>query len=551
MKKEILAAYLRVSTPDQVSRSIPEQKLDAEIKAKSLGMELELYSDEGLSASKDDNIKYRPEIQRLLHDISAGKVKHLYTEDSTRLSREDAASAIIFGRIKKYGVKLYYKNGQVLDLRNPIDKLQVHVLDGFAQYEGSIRQMRFEMGLKQATRQGRFVGPSPPFGYKKNESGHLIIDEDEKIVFLEIVKQFLDGQGTYRIAQRLNVKGVETRSIKRGKFVKWNAGTIASMLKNPVYYGVRFYGKENNKVVESTVVIDCPPIIDQKTFMLIQKQFVKNRIHSKRNNSVNNYLLRGLIKCGKCNENYHGKIKPTRGERLYCCLSKRVGYESCSNKNINLDRLDNAVWCMIRHTPHFYNALFKELNSNYDENSINREILSMENALQRLESEYKRLLSKLLSMDDNVAESSLSIINKLIEEKEKEMKLAETDLSKLRARLSSRSVNPLSIIDKKYIKNGVIHIDDSEDKMRLIKSVVKQIIVDFDEQTKKHTLNVEFQGLDPVRIKLSSKPYRYREGFEKIDDPFRFSNENGLLFKLDLAGNVNSFKEKFDGLASD
>jgi DNA invertase Pin-like site-specific DNA recombinase len=550
--KETLHAYIRVSTPGQVALSVPEQRLDAKYKAKALGMNLKEYIDSGISASTSENINNRPAMQELLQAIKDGQVKAIYTEDSTRMSREEISSGIIFGTIKKYGVILYYKMGQGLNLQNPQDMLQVSVLDSFAQFEGAIRQQRFGMGLKQASRKGKFVGPNTPFGYEKNEKGHLKKNEEEEVVFLSIVKDFLSGEGTYTIANRLNSKGTETRSMKKDKNIKWNAGTIASMLKNTVYYGVRYYGKDKKgKVTDTTVETTCDPIIDKKTYDLIQEQFKKNRIHSKRHNTVHKYLLRSLIKCGceNCGNNFFGFIKENRGQRSYNCLSKKTGYKSCKNKNINLDRLDNAVWCAVRHTPHFYQTMIEELNRLYNEEEIKKEISILAAAQKRLEKEYERLLNKMISMDSESPEAAINAINKLLKEKEKEIKVNNSDLAIQTAKLSSKNVNPLGFIDKKYIKNGAVSVDNIDDKIRLVQQVVKQITVTFLAENNSHKIDIEIAGSKPITFHLKASAYRYRKGFEQKDDPFRYANENGLLFKMDV-GSVTQFKENFNGLVS-
>ena len=55
------------------------------------------------------------------------------------------------------------------------------------------------------------------------------------------------------------------------------------------------------------------------------------------------YLLNGVIECGKCGRNYNGKTRASKKDHFYYCMSKRLD-SSCGNRSINIDKIESAIW---------------------------------------------------------------------------------------------------------------------------------------------------------------------------------------------------------------
>ena len=69
-------------------------------------------------------------------------------------------------------------------------------------------------------------------GYDKDKDGNLIINEKEAEIVRMIFRMYLGGDGTFRIAKKLNELGIPTVTGKQ-----WHETTIRGMLKNEKYKG--------------------------------------------------------------------------------------------------------------------------------------------------------------------------------------------------------------------------------------------------------------------------------------------------------------------------
>ena len=99
-------------------------------------------------------------------------------------------------------------------------------------------------------RDGEFVGPFPPYGYKKapDNCHKLIINEDTAPVVRQIFECAADGVPIYQIVRQLNEADILTPShylaalgikmnpnlMGSGNWTKW---TVTKILKNQVYVG--------------------------------------------------------------------------------------------------------------------------------------------------------------------------------------------------------------------------------------------------------------------------------------------------------------------------
>lgn len=101
------------------------------------------------------------------------------------------------------------------------------------------------------------------------------------------------------------------------------------------------------------IPISVPPIIDLATFHAAAGRARENEAFSPRNLQEGGYLLRKLVRCGRCGcscsaltskQTYGGKV---HSSHYYGCLRTTSGFlkqERCSQRRIRADVLDELVW---------------------------------------------------------------------------------------------------------------------------------------------------------------------------------------------------------------
>ena len=169
-------------------------------------------------------------------------------------------------------------------------------------------------GMDTKARSGKLVGGRAPYGYKYHE-GELRIDDFEANIVRQIFTWYVIGDETgkpltlYRIAKRLSETGVptpgEARNSRRQRDNSmWCDGSISRILSYEVYLGVFRYGrligssgKNGKRVIDDTIAIDVPALIDRALWQAAQDRKEYNRAMSARNGR-REYLLRGRLFCG-------------------------------------------------------------------------------------------------------------------------------------------------------------------------------------------------------------------------------------------------------------
>lgn len=107
--------------------------------------------------------------------------------------------------------------------------------------------------------------------------------------------------------------------------------------------------KDQKIVKTSTHRIETPSIITEDIFLKVQNQFKLN-ISVANKAYKNEFLVRGLLFCGLCGDNYVGS--GSKGRNYYICAdrTKRRGntFKNCRNSSISNEILDKLVWQSIK-----------------------------------------------------------------------------------------------------------------------------------------------------------------------------------------------------------
>jgi len=257
MKEELAAIYCRLSQEDlekegEVSESIQNQREMLLSYAKKQGWQVyDIYIDEDYSGLRED----RPAFQRMLRDAEEGAFSVILCKMQSRFTRNAVTAERYLHEIfPRWGIRFVTVVDHVdTAFRGNKKARQINSLVNEWYSEELSENIRAVFRRKME--EGQFLGNYAPYGYRKdpNDRHHLIVDEETAPVVEEIYDLYLSGLSCKMIAVKLTEQAVTTPSeskkrrgedLGRRECMRWSAGTVRKILKNPVYLGHMVQGKE-------------------------------------------------------------------------------------------------------------------------------------------------------------------------------------------------------------------------------------------------------------------------------------------------------------------
>jgi len=262
-----VAIYTRVSTEDQArkgfSLAAQLEKLISYCKAKDWAIVGE-YMDDGYSG-RDEN---RPGYQKMLEERDNWDIIVILKMD--RIHRNSVNFALMMDRLKSWN-KGFASVQEAFDTTTAMGRFVMDIIQRIAQLESEQISERVKVGMIQKAKSGAgYLGFNIPYGYDY-KNGELKLNPQEAKIVKLIFQLYLTGQSIGSIVKQLNGRGILT---KRGR--SWRKQTVAKILKNPVYCGIKHW-----KDILSTGT--HMKIIDVPTFNKIQQLRV-NRIRNSNQN---------------------------------------------------------------------------------------------------------------------------------------------------------------------------------------------------------------------------------------------------------------------------
>ena len=395
-----LGKYIRLSKEDLLrgrdesnsvvnQRRLLEQYHQAHLDEFYEGTEEDVYVDDGKTGT-DTN---REDFQRLLSDISSGRINCVIVKDLSRLSRNytDAGNLIenLFVRLNvrfislAEGVDSYRNPDSVSNIIVPI----TNVMNDQYCYQTS-KKIRQVFDMKR--RNGEFIGSYAPYGYVKDpqDKHSLLVDPEAAEVVKSIFSMFLSGMNKRGITYYLNDHGVLCpTAYKKQQGLKYNAPnaqgnpmwstiTIDTILKNRVYVGDMVQGRQRVKSYKIHIQERVPEdewfiventheaIIDRETFDKVQGLLKRDTRTAPKSKQL--YLFSGFLKCADCGRAM-SRIA-SKGIYVYyqCGTYKSLSKKACTMHSIKSDRLEAGVLFAIQQQVHLavvYSELAARINS--------------------------------------------------------------------------------------------------------------------------------------------------------------------------------------------
>lgn len=340
------------------------------------------YLDEGVQSSVP--VRERPEGHRLYTDAHAGEFEVVLVYRIDRISRYRDVFYRFLADMRAADIGLRSRHDS-FETESPQGRLMLNILLDFAEFErDSIVQRVMDGKVRTALANAHLGGP-PPYGFRV--AGHkprfLVPHEttEEGWAEAEMVRLMFGlavnrGVAPVRIAEQLNAMGVPIPGAapcrwrkRRGAEVRvrptfrhgWLLSTVAKLLRDPLYRGVRAYNVRG-RLVEQEV----PALVTSAVWEEARRLTLGRRLHH--GPSRRQYLLSGKLRCcgetagGPCGHSWSGATTPasyvrqdgTKGEdrRYYVCIAKQsanscAAVHRCTMPSVRQDTIEADCWAIL------------------------------------------------------------------------------------------------------------------------------------------------------------------------------------------------------------
>lgn len=502
---------------------------------------------EGSNSGYKNSVEDRDILQEALDDAKNGEYNVLAVYKDDRIGRRMWEIGAYVMQLKQYDVDIYsVKDGKISPESDDImGQMMLALRYGNAQKSSSDTGMRVKDTAQKLVKKGKFMGGKAPYGYSMVLSGEiskhgrvlhkLEIDKERAEVVKHIYSLSLNKEyGSSKIARILNE---DPKYKMYAPHDYWKAGTVTSILTNPIYTGITAYKrreKRNGKIrklgSEDWITAEVPNtdiiIIDADEWNRVQdkrRMRAKQRIVPLENQDVTviqkndgNLCLIDVAYCGHCGSKLangtkynYWTIKDTgerkiSKERRYKCQGAWNGIPHEGHQNMYKSKpLEDAVFDVV---DEYIKGLLDDKDAiNQVKNQQENEKSVIERDRKKIKEQLAKLEKGLLVMEEHVADaingeyvltidelaSAIRIQKRNIEDKKEELSLKDDQL---------RNVDTGEIEWNQMIKeiptwSDVLRKADVATKRVLINKIIKRIDVDNEKISIKFRINFEELGL--------------------------------------------------------
>ncbi len=488
--------YIRASTEEQCESpdgtiKNQEERLRLALKLKNtgeaFGRVVDIYSDPGKSG-KDMN---RPELQRMLRDVQAGKLNLIMISDLSRFSRsiKDFSQVWEFLQAHQCGLLSLREN---FDTSTAAGEMMLFSIINFCQFERKQTGERVAANFQSRASRGLYNGGQLPLGFEIDpvNRGHLIINEKEAETVRAAFKALIEQGSVSKTAKYLNSHGYTFHAELRGggcrpRMKEFTITSLAYLLTNPAYIGVRRYkaGKEFKEAPAN-----WKPIIDEKTFEIAQTIIREMKKRKPEAESRYPFLLTGKVKCAECGAAMVGKsAHGNSGKVPYyehgwqtvreSVIDPSLRKKKCEPYRVQGKILERRVWeelYRILQTPALSESIFGKLKARESGDSSQKEVEAEQIRLSTLTTKAQALIARLSELPSTV---SAGPIYQEIERLEKEKTAGEERLRTLNQRVPAQTVVTRPNYEKILERLAEVFTESPllETKQKIIQALIDRI----------------------------------------------------------------------------
>src|SRR5215813_12564873 len=231
------------------------------------------FDDGGFSGATMD----RPALQRLLADITAGRVDIVVVYKIDRLTRSLTDFAKIVEILDKRSAS-FVSVTQQFNTTTSMGRLTLNVLLSFAQFEREVIGERIRDKIAASKKKGMWMGGVPPLGYRVCDRKLVIVDGEVEIV-RTVFRRYAELGSVRLLKDELEAQGIKSKSwtSASGRQIgdkPFSRGALYLILQNRLYRG-EIVHKGQYHPGEHAPIID-PPLWDAVQAQLAGKTAERN-----------------------------------------------------------------------------------------------------------------------------------------------------------------------------------------------------------------------------------------------------------------------------------
>ena len=366
------ALYLRLSQDDGLqgeSNSIQNQRLMLRRYAQENNLlVVDEYVDDGFSGTNFE----RPNFQRMIADVEAGKINCVVTKDLSRLGRNYLLTGqYIELYFPEHGVR-YIAIDNNVDTNNQQSGEFTPFLNVINEWYARDISRKVKAAFQAKINAGEHIFTYAPLGYKKDPENkcHLLIDDETRWIIEKIFNLALGGAGATKIMRILAQEKVPTPAAwnyqrygtwahifdgqPESKRYDWGICQVRKILSDETYLGHSVHHRDMKVSYKSKKIVHTPKdnwivipdthdaIISPELFQQVQEMVDKRRRTRK---SGTPQIFAGLIKCADCGNMlvYNVNRQNKNPWAYYRCRKSTERYGQCTMHYLRYDVLYSTV----------------------------------------------------------------------------------------------------------------------------------------------------------------------------------------------------------------
>ena len=340
-------------------------------------MELaDIYADVSFSGTNFE----RPEFERMMQDIRAGKIDTVITKDLSRLGRTYIDSGTYIERIFPLFHVRYIAVNDDFDTNREGTDLTMPLKNIINEWYARDLSNKMHASYQTMWKNGEYIYGRPPYGYKKDAVAKKLVPDGETApVVRRIFEMYLDGMTYSEIARQLQQEGIASppkyRYLEQGNREKavtardWYHLHVKTILTNRHYIGDSVHAtreggfnnpdKDRRVSEENWIIISDThePLVSRELFEEVQKKIKRNiqNLHARNaaleHEKTPENFFQGKCICACCRKNI-GVARSNSGSNYFyyrCTTTPFNRHMRCTaHGKIKYQELHDAVFQVIK-----------------------------------------------------------------------------------------------------------------------------------------------------------------------------------------------------------